>query len=146
VVAELAAVEWGEAETSIAHLRAAQLLRTVGLRRTDLVEVAHDRVRNAVRDTMQPAALRLVHERIAYALEAMPRASVEVLSEHWLGAGQRGRALACVLAGAQSAVELLAFERALGLYERALELCDDAERPGVAGRAQAARLAAQGRG
>ena len=146
LVADLAAVEWGEAETSIAHLRAAQLLRTVGLRRTDLVEVAHDRVRNAVRDTMQPAALRLLHERIAYALEAIPRASVEVLSEHWLGAGQRGRALASVLAGAESAVELLAFERALALLERALELCDDAERPGVAARAQAVRLAAQRRG
>jgi hypothetical protein len=50
-----------------------------------------------------------------------------------------------VLAGAESAVELLAFERALALYERALELCDDKERPGVAARAQAVRLAAQGR-
>ena len=143
LVAELAAVEWGEAETSIAHLRAAQLLRTVGLRRTDLVEVAHDRVRNAVRDTMQPAALRLLHERIARALEAMPRASVEVLSEHWLGAGQRQRALAVVRQGAERAVELLAFERALALFERALDLCDDDERPSVAARAQAVRLAAQ---
>jgi hypothetical protein len=92
LVGELAGVEWGDAEAAIAHLRAARLARTVGLRRTDLVEIAHDRVRNAVRDTMLPAQLRIVHERIAHALEAMPRASVEVLSEHWLGAGQRARA------------------------------------------------------
>ncbi|MGZ3427600.1 MAG: serine/threonine-protein kinase, partial [Polyangia bacterium] len=139
LVGELAGVEWGEAEAAIAHLRAAQLARTVGLRRTDLVEIAHDRVRNAVRDVMMPAALRLSHERIAHALEALPRASVEVLSEHWLGAGQRARALACVLAGAERAVELLAFERAVALYDRALTLCDASERPAVAARAEAAR-------
>jgi tRNA A-37 threonylcarbamoyl transferase component Bud32 len=143
LVAELAGVDWAEAEAAIAHLRAAQLARTVGLRRTDLVEIAHDRVRNAVRDPMLPATSRLLHERIAHALEALPRASVEVLSEHWLGAGQRARALACVTAGAERAVELLAFERAVALFERALELCDAAERPAVEARAQSVRLAAQ---
>ncbi|HEX9105401.1 MAG TPA: AAA family ATPase, partial [Polyangia bacterium] len=142
LVGELAGVEWGDAEAAIAHLRAAQLLRTVGLRRTDLVEIAHDRVRNAVRDVLLPATLRLLHERIANALAGLPRASVEVLSEHWLGAGQRARALACVLDGAERAEALLAFERAVALYERALALCAAAERPAVEARARAARLAA----
>ena len=143
LVGELAGVEWGEAEGAIAHLRAAQLARTVGLRRTDLVEIAHDRVRNAVRDVLLPPALRLLHEKIAHALTAMPRASVEVLADHWLAAGQRGRALAVVLDGAERAVELLAFERAVALYDRALALCSPAERPAIEALAQAARLAAE---
>ena len=143
LVGELAGVEWGEAEGAIAHLRAAQLARTVGLRRTDLVEIAHDRVRAAVRDTMLPAALRALHEKIARALEALPRASVELLADHWVGAGQRGRALACVLGGADRAVELLAFDRAIALYERALGLCAAGERPAIEARARAARAAAQ---
>jgi tRNA A-37 threonylcarbamoyl transferase component Bud32 len=146
LVGELAGIEWAQAETAIAHLRAAQLARTVGLRRTDLVEIAHDRVRNAVRDTMLPAPLRLLHERIAHALEVLPRPSVEVLSEHWLGAGQRPRALACVVAGAERAVELLAFDRAAALFERALQLCDAGERAAIAARAESARVAAQRRG
>ncbi|HEX6836157.1 MAG TPA: protein kinase, partial [Polyangia bacterium] len=139
LVGELAGVEWGEAEAAIAHLRAAQLARTVGLRRTDLVEIAHDRVRNAVRDILLPATLRLLHEKIAHALEALPRASVEVLADHWLAAGQRPHALACVLDGAERAVELLAFERAVALYDRALALCSAAERPAIEALAQAAR-------
>ena len=143
LVGEIAAVEWADAERAIAHLRAAQLLRTVGLRRTDLVEIAHDQVRRAVADALLPPALRALHQRIAAALEAWPRASVEALAAHWTGAGQRPRALAAVLAGAERAVAALAFDRAAALYDRALGLCQPAARAAIAASAQAvARLAA----
>ena len=142
LAAEVAALPWAEAERAIAHLRAAQLLRTVGLRRTDLVEIAHDRVREAVLGALLPPALRDLHRRIAAALELWPRASVEALAEHWLGAGQPRRALGCLLAGAHRATEALAFEQAAALYARALGLCDEGERAQIAARAeQAARLA-----
>jgi hypothetical protein len=140
LVAEIAALSWGVAERAIAHLRAAQLARTVGLRRTDLVEVAHDRVREAVRVGLLGPSLRRLHERLAEALAELPRASVESLAAHWLGAGRPAQALSCLVAGAAQATEALAFERAVALYERALELCDDdGARAVIAARAQALR-------
>jgi predicted ATPase len=125
LVGDIANLPWSEAERAITHLRAAQLARTVGLRRTDLIEVAHDRVRDAVRAALLGPALRSIHERIAQALAQLPRASVESLAAHWLGAGRSAQALSCLVAGAAQAAQALAFERALSLYERALTLCDD---------------------
>jgi serine/threonine protein kinase len=140
LVGDIAGLPWSEAERAITHLRAAQLARTVGLRRTDLVEVAHDRAREAVRGSLLAPALRKIHERIATALTELPRASVESLAAHWLGAGQPARALSSLVAGAAQAAQALAFERALALYDRALQLCDDdAARATIEARARALR-------
>lgn len=142
LVADIAQLTWSDAERAITHLRAAQLARTVGLRRTDLVEVAHDRVRDAVRSALLGPALRACHERIARALSEWPRASVDGLAAHWLGAGQPAQALSCLLAGAAQAEQALAFERSHSLYERALMLCDDdAARSVIEARARAVRPA-----
>jgi eukaryotic-like serine/threonine-protein kinase len=144
LVGDIAGLPWSEAERAITHLRAAQLARTVGLRRTDLVEVAHDRVRDAVRAALLGPALRNLHERIAATLAQYPRASVEVLASHWLGAGRSAEALSCLVAGAAEAAQALAFERALSLYNRAIDLCDDDRaRARIEARAQAIKNAAR---
>jgi serine/threonine protein kinase len=144
LVGDIARLPWSEAERAITHLRAAQLARTVGLRRTDLVEVAHDRVRDAVRAALLGPSLRQIHERIATALSEQPRASVESLAAHWLGAGRPAQALSCLVAGAAEAAQALAFERAISLYNRALTLCDDdAGRAAIAARARALTAAAR---
>ncbi|MCU1279764.1 MAG: Serine/threonine-protein kinase PknA, partial [bacterium] len=98
LVAEAAGLAWAEAEPAIAHLRAAQLATTVGLRRNDLIEIAHDRVRQAVSQRLVLPA-RTHHRRLAETLGRWPRASPEMLAAHWLGAGERGLALDALLAG-----------------------------------------------
>jgi eukaryotic-like serine/threonine-protein kinase len=139
MVGTIAALPWPETERAITHLRAAQLVRTVGLRRGDLVEIAHDQVRVAMRATLLPPALRTLHERIATAMAEAPRASVEPLAAHWLGAGQRRRALEVLLAGAAQSAVALAFERASALYQRALGLCEPDERDAIERDAAAVR-------
>ena len=100
LVAEIAGLTWPDAQPAIAHLRAAQLATTVGLRRGDLVEIAHDRVRAAVRELLLLPALRETHRRLAEMLPRWPRASPEMLATHWSAAGERERARETLLAGA----------------------------------------------
>src|SRR5439155_25230713 len=110
----------------------AQLATAVGLRRTDLVEIAHERVRQATRALLLPPAVREQHRRIAAALERWARASAELVAVHWMGAGERGRALEALVGGAAHAVEALAFDRAEALLDAAERVAQGDERDRVA--------------
>ncbi|MCU1283163.1 MAG: hypothetical protein JWM53_6709, partial [bacterium] len=139
IVAEIAGLPWSEAEGAIAHLRAAQLATTVGLRKSDLVEIAHERVRQAAGELLLLPTVRALHQSIAEALERWPNASAEVASAHWLGAGKRERALDALLAGAARAMQSSAFERADALLNAADRLAQGDERDRVAAARAAAR-------
>ncbi|MDB4966349.1 MAG: Serine/threonine-protein kinase PknA [Myxococcales bacterium] len=141
LLAEIGGLHWPEAERAIAHLRAAQLATTVGLRRTDLVEIAHERVRQAARALLLPPTVKAQHKRIAQALERSARASAEVVAAHWVGAGERTHALDLLLGGAAHAIDALAFDRADALFDAAAALAHGEERERVAGaRAAGQRL------
>ncbi len=105
-----------------ALLRAQNLVRTGGVRRTDAIEPYHDRVREAVLLGLDPASQRAWHDRLARALEAADHADAEALAVHWRGAGDAGKAAAYALSAAESAASAFAFDRAARLYQLTLEL------------------------
>jgi predicted ATPase len=123
-----AGLSWAETESALALLRAAQLARTVGLRRTDLVEIAHDRVRDAVIATVLLPVRKRLHRELAVTLERWPRVAARTLADHWIEAGEPAQARERLLVGAERAAEALAFAQAISLYRHALPLCDEAQR------------------
>ncbi len=117
-----AGIELNELVREAALLRAQNLVRTGGVRRTDAVEPYHDRVREAVLLGLEPTSQRAFHGRLARALEAAEHADAEALAVHWRGAGEPERAATYALSAAESAAQSFAFDRAARLYQLALEL------------------------
>ncbi|MEZ4235486.1 MAG: hypothetical protein R3F59_04850 [Myxococcota bacterium] len=105
----------------LAVLRAGRLVRTG----PDRVEPYHDRVREAVTASLTADALRDAHRALAEALDG--DGDDEALAVHWLGAGERARALPHALAAGEAASEALAFDHAAHLLALAVSACDDAD-------------------
>jgi tetratricopeptide (TPR) repeat protein len=120
--ATAAKIDFSEASRRVGVLRAAALVRTNGVRRTDVVEPYHDRVREAVQLGLSPEAERSAHQRLAMALEASHKADPEALAEHWRGAGDNDKAASYAMWAAGQAEEAIAFDRAARLYRMVLEL------------------------
>jgi tetratricopeptide (TPR) repeat protein len=106
-------------------LRAAHLARSGGPHGADAIEPYHDRVRESVVARLDEPTRRKHHEGLALALEARADADPEALTTHWLEAGQPASASVHARAAADKAFDALAYDRAVSLYERALELVDD---------------------
>jgi hypothetical protein len=104
----------------LAELRAARLVHSTSGRVDDLVDIAHDRVRQVARASLSPEEARELHARLATTLEL----GVDPLraAGHWREAGQPARAAQRFAEAAARAAEALAFDRAVALYETALEL------------------------
>ncbi len=122
VAAGAARIDFGELTRRVAVLRAGNLARTAGARRTDTIEPYHDRVREAVLIGLDAETEKVLHARLAVALEASHTADPEALAEHWRGAGDTEKAATYAVWAATQAGEALAFDRAAGLYQMALEL------------------------
>ena len=106
--------------TAQRSLRAARLVRSRGAKARDVAEVYHDRIREAVAGSLDPARNRACHARLASALEASGQADPEVLAVHCEGAGDLDRAGHFAAIAADRASGALAFERAARLYRLAL--------------------------
>ncbi len=115
-------LDFGTLARIVTPLRAQNLIRTGGARRVDLVEPYHDRVRVAVVERLEPKVRRVLHGRLASALEASGKADLESLSFHFEGAGDVDRAAEYAERAADVAAQKLAFDRAARLYQHALEL------------------------
>jgi hypothetical protein len=104
----------------IAELRAARLVHSTSGRVDDLVDIAHDRVRQVARASIAPDEARALHARLAATFEF----GVDPLraAGHWREAGQPARAAQRFADAAARAAEAFAFDRAVALYESALEL------------------------
>jgi tetratricopeptide (TPR) repeat protein len=107
---------------ALALLRAGRLIRSTGRPETDEVEAYHDRIRESVVAHLKPEQVRWHHHRLALALEGSGQADPEVLGLHFLGADLAVRAAEFFVVAAGRAADALAFERAIALYRRALEL------------------------
>ena len=103
-------------------MRVAHLVRTTGARGSDLIEVFHGRVRDAVLANTSDDACRRFHLRIALALESTGSTDADLLAIHWLGAGDIDKAGKHMLVAADRASAALAFDRAANLYAWALDL------------------------
>ena len=105
-----------------ALLRAGRLLRGTGAEGGDQVETYHDRIRETVVAHLSPSTLEGHHRRLARTLEASGRADFEALAVHYRSAGELARAGELFAKAAERAAEALAFDRAVTLYRRVLEL------------------------
>jgi eukaryotic-like serine/threonine-protein kinase len=126
VALEAANIPVGDRE-ALLHLRAARLIRTRGTRQTDQAETYHDRVREAVTASLDPARIREIHARVARAIEVWGVGEPEQLVIHYTEAGEGGRAGETALQAARSAANKLAFNRAADLFRKAIELLDPAD-------------------
>jgi serine/threonine protein kinase/tetratricopeptide (TPR) repeat protein len=102
-------------------LRAANLVKTNGVKRSDLIEPYHDRVREAIAQRLTSVQRAGAHLRLAEALEATRGADPEMLAAHFRGGGDSKRAAHHAALAAERAERALAFDRAARLYRDALD-------------------------
>jgi serine/threonine protein kinase/tetratricopeptide (TPR) repeat protein len=111
----------GDEEPLIASLRAAHFLRGSG-KTTRGIELYHDRIRETLASMLEPLTVKLIHRRMAQALEERGFDDPEALFEHYMGAGEIERAAGQAALAARKAASALAFDRAAMYYRKALEL------------------------
>jgi hypothetical protein len=106
-------------------LRAARLVHSTTDRGDELIDIAHDRIRQVARASTSPAEARELHAELAEAFE--DGGSSLRAAGHWSEAGRADRAAVHFAAAAQRAAEALAFDRAAEHYQVALALGDWSE-------------------
>ena len=107
---------------AIRLLQAGNLVRTRGAADRPVAECYHDRIRQAALVLLGPAERKLLHGKLAAAIESSAQPDAEALAHHHREAGELARAAACATKAAAHAAETLAFDRAARLYRLALEL------------------------
>jgi hypothetical protein len=128
-------------------LRGARLIHTIRRKDGELLEIAHDRVGEAVLRSVEPDARVELHRRLARAIEATCGGDSEALIEQFIGARMPLEAARCARHAGDIAISSLAFSRAAWLYERALELGNwSFEEAGTLHRDHALALEHAGRG
>jgi len=85
-------------------------------------DLAHDTIRSALYQTVPAPLRRLLHARLAYALEAMHPEEVTLLAHHFDQARQEMTAAHYLLLAGDQARQTYAHEQALSHYRRGLEL------------------------
>ncbi len=107
--------------STLALLKAGSLVRT---RRAgeDEVECYHDRIRETVLALLEPEQKRQLHARLGAVLATRPDEDPEVLTTHFLEAGDLARAADYAVKAATRAEIALAFDRAIHFYQLALSL------------------------
>ena len=121
-IAREAAALAGESLAVMAELRSHRLLRFSAGTDRDEVETYHDRVREAVVQSLSRAALAERHRQLALALESSGRGDPETIAIHFQATAEEEKARRYVVTAAQRAEATLAFERAARLYRLALDL------------------------
>jgi serine/threonine protein kinase len=113
-----------EAAATTALLRAARVIRTVGTRAEDPVEIHDPETCAVVEARIAPAARRGIHLDLARALAARPGADPDTVADDFQRGGALDEAAAWAAAAAEQAVAGGAFDRAVEGYDRALSLRD----------------------
>lgn len=107
----------------LAEWQSRQLARPVG----DLWELAHDRIRSALYQIVPAPLRRLLHARLAAALELLHPEEVALLAHHFDLAQQSAQAVRYLRLAGDQARQTYAQEQARGYYQRGLELTDQPE-------------------
>ena len=110
----------GEARALVGALRVSQLIRSSG--RADQIEIYHDRIKEVVGDRLERTEVAEIHRQLAWALAESSSQDPEALYEHYLAAGDIARAGEHAARAAERAAEALAFDRAVTLYRKAIEI------------------------
>jgi hypothetical protein len=112
----------GELRDALSRLRAERLIRARDAHNERLIECYHDRIRQAVVESIAPDRLSVIHLQLAAALEAHGVSDAAQIGRHLAEGGDRVRALGYLTRAAEQAAAAMAFEEAAQLYRRALEL------------------------
>jgi hypothetical protein len=118
-IIEAAALSAG-AHTAVLALRDAFLVRQGEAAAGETIAPYHDKIAEATQRLMTPERLRAVHRALAETLERHEPEDADALCVHWEGGGELARAAACAYRAAEHAAAALAFDRAAGLYEKAI--------------------------
>jgi hypothetical protein len=131
--------------SALQTLRLANLIKLRGAR-GERVEPFHDKIREAVVDSLRPEEKTALHRDLAHALDATD-ADPETLLVHFRAGGEIERTRQLVRVAAERSTSALAFDRAAELWQEALALggWDEQERRTL-GLARAEALARAGRG
>jgi tetratricopeptide (TPR) repeat protein len=121
-IAEKAAGLGGRRRAAAIALRGARLVTTRGLGDDDVLETAHDRIRETVAASLDVEARRLGHLALARALAASERSDPQAAFEHFRAGGDEDSARRYALDAAEAADRALAFLRAADLYRAAIAL------------------------
>jgi predicted ATPase len=124
--ASIDATQWKCALT----LKANHLIRANPEEEGESFEVWHERVRDAVLTSLEPARRAELHARIADSLERLTPDAMDAAAIHLQSAGMKERATDALLRAAERARNTFAFDRSARLYQRVLEQAetDDARR------------------
>jgi hypothetical protein len=87
----------------------------------EMVETAHDRIKETVVGRLPAETVREHHRRLAVAYESQENVEPEAIVGHWFGAGEPERGARYAERAAESAAEKLAFDQAVHLYRLTLE-------------------------
>jgi serine/threonine protein kinase/tetratricopeptide (TPR) repeat protein len=102
-------------------LTAHSLLRTRG-GQSDAIEPYHDRIREVIAASVSSERRIVLHAALGRALDGAPDVDPETVAHHLSQGGDSARALVYQLRAAEGASHALAFDRAVVLFTRALEL------------------------
>jgi hypothetical protein len=111
--------------TLVRHLEHHGLVRSGAFGGRARLDIHHDRIRQAVLARLDPTTRRHHHLALAGALAEYPDTDPELLVTHYLGGERRDLAAGHATRAAERAAAALAFDRAVALYRRALELDAD---------------------
>ncbi|MDH5491223.1 MAG: AAA family ATPase, partial [Myxococcales bacterium] len=145
VLARACALEGPALARAIKELCDGRLARLTGAEATRL-EPYHDRIREAVVETLSDAERAGLHRDLANALRAEDVPDPEALFEHCMGGGMREAAGRYAREAAQRAAGTMAFDRAAQLYRAAVDLCPGGEEEQALRIALGEALAHGGRG
>jgi hypothetical protein len=111
----------GPVDDALELLRSRRFVRAGMRSGHEVVEISHDRVRDAIVSKLSGDLVRGHHLGFATLLESNPSADPEAVAVHLIGAGEKERAAPYALRAAEEAVTKLAFDRAAQLFRLALE-------------------------
>lgn len=121
VIAAALELEPGAFDAVVRNLKAERFLVADRAETTTLLRAFHDRVRSAILEPRLEAEKRNLHRSLALATAAQAPDDVDALALHWDAAGETERGAGAARDAAAKAVRLLAFGRAVELYDRALQ-------------------------
>ncbi len=144
---DLAVMAHAAPETDIDEwIRACSDAAVIDVGTTDAVETrwrfAHDKLREALLDDLQPADKRAYHAQVAGALEATRAddpAVIPALAHHWEMAGDVLNARGYLAQSGMQTLKTGAYQEAIDLFERALRFYDGAETASIRARLERQR-------
>lgn len=110
-----------EGHESLGILRASHLIRSLKQGDDELVETYHDRIREIIVADLSLDRRQATHLRLAQVLSTIDGTDPETLLVHNEGAGRLKEAAAYAALAAEQAFRILAFDRAVRLFDYALK-------------------------